>query len=108
MSAPALWIGVPLIIGAMGLLLFSERAAALAGGLTCLILSSMALVIPIDEAFLLGPLSVKVGSTASLLGRSLVLPAQEGPLLALVFGLCALWFFGAEAAGVAGDWCRSD
>jgi len=99
-SAPTVWIAVPIVIGAIALL-FSERAAALAGGLTCFILASIALVIPIDQALLIGPFSLKIGSTASLLGRALVIPASEGPLLVMLFGLCALWFVGAEAAGVA-------
>ncbi len=50
---------------------------------------------------LIGPISLKIGASASLLGRSLVIGASEGPLLALLFGLCSMWFFGAEAAGVA-------
>ena len=101
MSAPALWIAVPLVVGAMALSLSTERAAALVGGLTCLTLALIALVVPIDAALLFGPFSLKIGSTASLLGRSLVIPASEAPLLAMLFGLGAMWFFGAEAAGVA-------
>lgn len=101
MSAPALWIAVPLLVGGLAVLLFSERAAAVAGGLTCLVLATIALVIPIDEALLLGPVSLKIGSTVSLLGRSFVLPAADGPLVVMVFGFCSLWLFGSEAAGVA-------
>ena len=102
MSAPALWIGVPLFLGAFALLLGSERAAAWAGGVTSLVLAFIALTVPIDEALLIGPISLKIGSGASLLGRSLVISASGAPLLAALFGLSALWFFGAEAAGVAG------
>jgi len=101
MSAPVLWIGVPLVIGVVALLFSSERAAARAGGVTCLILAGIALTVPVDEALLLGPFSLKIASSAFLFGRSLVLPASDGPLLVMIFGLCSLWFFGAEAAGVA-------
>lgn len=101
MSAPVLWIILPIVIGSLVLLLLDERAIALAGGLACTALALIALVVPIDEALRFGPLSLKIASTALLLGRSLVLPAAAAPLLAMIFGLCALWFFAAEAAGVA-------
>lgn len=101
MSAPGLWIGFPIAVGAFSLLLLTERAAAWTGGLTCVVLTLLALFVPIDSAMLIGPFSLKIGSTASLLGRSLVIGAAEGPLLALFFGLCGMWFFGAEAAGTA-------
>jgi multicomponent Na+:H+ antiporter subunit D len=100
-SAPALWIGIPIAVGAFSLLLLTERAAAWTGAFACLALAMLALFIPIDSAMLIGPFSLKIGSTASLLGRNLVIGAAEGPLLAVLFGLCAMWFFGAEAAGVA-------
>ncbi|HEY5984171.1 MAG TPA: hypothetical protein VIU38_11940 [Anaerolineales bacterium] len=101
MSAPALWIGIPLTMGAVSFLLLSDRTVARAGGITCLMLALIALIIPIDEALLVGPLSIKIASTASLLGRSLVIPAGESALLVMLFGLCSMWFFGSEAAGVA-------
>lgn len=101
MSAPALWIAVPLAVGAVAWLLLTERAAALAGGLTCMFLALVALVVPIDTALQLGPVSIKIAATASLLGRSLVLSGSEGPLLVMLFGISAAWFFGAEVAGVA-------
>lgn len=101
MSAPFLWIILPIAIGVFTLILVNEHATAVMGGVTALALALLALVLPIDEAMLIGPISVKVGTSASLLGRSLVLPSTSAPLLALIFGMCALWFFGAEAAGVA-------
>lgn len=101
MSAPALWIALPIMIGVLALLFFSERAVAWLGGLSCLVLALIALAIPVDEALLVGPFSLKIGSAASLLGRGLIIPASEGPLLAMLFAFCAMWFFGAEAAGVA-------
>ncbi len=102
MSAPLLWIILPILIGGLALLLVDERLIATLGGLTALILAGVALVIPIDEALRLGPLSLKIGSSAIFLGRSLVLPPTDASFLVLLFGMCAMWFFGAEAAGVAG------
>lgn len=101
MNAPALWIAAPLVVGVLALLVLSERTAALVGGLTCIILAIAALSIPIDEALLIGPFSLKIGSTATLLGRNLIIGSADGPLLAFLFGVAAMWFFGAEAVGVA-------
>jgi NADH-quinone oxidoreductase subunit N len=99
-SAPFVWIIIPILIGLFTLILVNERATALTGGVAALLLAGLALLLPIDEALRVGPLSLKVAASASFLGRSLVLPATTAPLLALIFGMCALWFFGAEAAGV--------
>jgi formate hydrogenlyase subunit 3/multisubunit Na+/H+ antiporter MnhD subunit len=92
---------LPIMVGCFALTLISERSIALTGGLASMGLAGIALAIPIDQALRLGPISLKIASSASFLGRSLVLPAAEAPLLALIFGLCALWFFGAEATGSA-------
>ena len=102
MSAPFLWIIVPALIGLFSLMLIDEHVTAVTGGVVSLLLAGLALVLPIDEALLVGPLSLKVAASVSFLGRSLVLPPATAPLLAVIFGMCALWFFGAEAAGVAG------
>jgi NADH-quinone oxidoreductase subunit N len=101
MNAPLLWIILPILMGGFALMLINERTTAIFGGTMSLILALLALVLPIDEALLLGPFSLKVASTASFLGRSLVISPQDAPLLVMIFGMCALWFFGAEAAGVA-------
>lgn len=101
MSAPALWIGLPILVGVFAFLVFDERSIAWIGGLASLALAGLAFILPIDEALRIGPLSLKVASSASLLGRSLVLPSGDAPLLVLVYGMCAMWFFGAAPAGVA-------
>ncbi len=101
MNAPSLWIILPILIGGFTLLLLDEHSIAITGGLVSLILAGIALVVPIDEAMGFGPISFKIASSVSFLGRSLVLSAAEAPLLAMIFGMCALWFFGGEAAGVA-------
>ena len=101
MSAPFLWIILPVLVGGFSLMLLSERATAVTGGMAALILAGLALILPVDEALSFGPISLKIASSVSFLGRSLVLPPADGPLLAIIFGVCALWFFGAEAAGAA-------
>ncbi len=101
MSAPILWIIVPILMALFTMTVGSKRAMALTGGIASLLLALIALLLPIDAALRIGPLSLKISSTTFFLGRSLVLPPSDAPLLVVIFGLCAFWFFASEAAGVA-------
>lgn len=101
MTAPFLWIGIPLLASPLALLLRRERAVAIFGGLTVSLLALTALFVPIDAAMLIGPLSLKISPSVQILGRSLSLNQADASLLAILYGLAALWFFGAEAAGMA-------
>ena len=100
MNAPYLWIIIPFITGLIIFFIPKIRVAALVGGTVSAFLAVVALIIPIDIALLLGTFSFKVSSTVQILGRSLVLNHADGPILALIFGVAAVWFFGTEAAGV--------
>lgn len=101
MNAPILWIFVPLAIGGFALLFRSERALTILGGTSALILSLLAFIIPIDTALLIGSFSFKLAGSFNVLGRSFVLEPADGPLLAILYGLAAMWFFGAETLGLA-------
>ncbi len=101
MTAPLLWVGIPIFASLFVLILRRERAVTILGGLTVALLALIALFIPIDVALLIGPLSLKISPSVQILGRSLSLDQADGSLLAILYGLSALWFFGAEAAGVA-------
>lgn len=101
MSAPLIWIFLPLVVGGLALLITRERLATIVGGGTATILAVAALLVPIDEAVSIGSFSLKVASSFQILGRNLTLDSSEAPLLAILFGVAALWFFGAESVGVA-------
>jgi formate hydrogenlyase subunit 3/multisubunit Na+/H+ antiporter MnhD subunit len=101
MNAPILWIFLPLAIGGFALLFRSERVLTLLGGTSALILSLLAFIIPIDTALLIGSFSFKLAGSLNVLGRSFVLEPADGSLLAILYGLAAMWFFGAEAMGLA-------
>lgn len=101
MSAPLLWIIAPIVIGGLTFLIGRARTLTIVGGVTSLLLAGIAFIIPIDEAMRLGPVSLKIASSAFLFGRSLVLNPSNAPFLVILYGMCTLWFFGAEAAGVA-------
>lgn len=101
MSAPFLWILLPIGMGALLLLVARERVVTVLGGLTTGALSLLAMLIPIDTALLIGTASFKLQGTFSVLGRSFTLLPAHGPLLAILFGLATLWFFGAESLGLS-------
>ncbi len=101
MSAPLIWIILPILIGAFLLLLQNERSVTIIGGAMAALLALIALIVPIDEALLLGQFSFKISASLQFLGRSLKFGPGDGSLLAILYGLAALWFFGGEAAGVA-------
>ncbi|RME89774.1 MAG: hypothetical protein D6770_03765 [Anaerolineae bacterium] len=100
MNAPVIWILLPL--GASGLfwLLRRLRNIATLGGTFALLLAGVATFIPIDLALRIGPWSFKIAPALDFLGRRLVLSPEKQPLLPLIYGLVAIWFFGARAAAM--------
>ncbi|MCC7188260.1 MAG: hypothetical protein IT312_05910 [Anaerolineales bacterium] len=100
-SASAIWIVLPILIGALLLFVRNARALSLVGGSLALILALAAQFVPIATALRAGNLSLKIDSSMNVLGRALTIAAAEGSLLAIVYGGAALWFFGSAAAGGA-------
>ncbi|GAB4545051.1 MAG: hypothetical protein Fur002_18840 [Anaerolineales bacterium] len=96
MSAPVLWILFPFLFGVLILFLPKRYAFALGGGAAAL-LALTALLLPIDAALLVGPLSIKITASVKALGRSFILNAADGLPLAFIYGVAALWFFGVFA-----------
>jgi len=101
MSAPFIWIIFPLGVGFLLLFITNQRILSILGGVTGLLLAVTAQFFPIDTALSLGSLSLKIQSSFTIFGRSLVIQPAEGPLLTIIYGAVALWFFGAEAADSA-------
>lgn len=101
MSAPVVWILVPIVLGTLLLFLRNQRVLSVLGGSAALALALIAQFLPIELALRLGPLSLKIDSSLTILGRALIIQPAEGPLLALIYGAAALWFFGAEASRTA-------
>ena len=101
MNAPVIWILLPFLGGLLILFGSRERVAAVAGGTLATVLSFAALIVPIDTALLLGTVSFKIAASIQFFGRSFVLHTADGPLLAIIYALAALWFFGTEASGTA-------
>jgi len=101
MNAPTIWIIVPALIAILLIPLRNQRALSIIGGLVTVLLAVAAQFIPIEEAFRLGTLSIKIDSSLAVFGRVLEIKPAEGSLLAIIYGATALWFFGAEAAKTA-------
>ncbi len=101
MSAPLIWIFIPFGVGFLTLFFLRARFSPLIGGAASTILALVALIFPIDTALLLGSISIKISPAIQFFGRSFVLNTADGPLIAIIYGLAALWFFGTEASGSA-------
>jgi formate hydrogenlyase subunit 3/multisubunit Na+/H+ antiporter MnhD subunit len=101
MSAPVLWIFAPFSIGVIALFLRNQRVLTVLSGGLALLLMLLALIIPIDQALLVAGISFKIPPSVQILGRSLAFLPAEGSLLVIIYGLIAMWLFGAEVAGIA-------
>src|SRR5688572_24971769 len=101
MSAPLIWILFPIVVGLLLLFISNQRVLSVVGGLVGLLLAVAAQFIPIDTALTIGGFSIRINPTLTVLGRTLLIQPAEGPLLAMIYGAVALWFFGAEAANSA-------
>jgi formate hydrogenlyase subunit 3/multisubunit Na+/H+ antiporter MnhD subunit len=98
MNAPTIWIIAPAAIAVLLMLIRNQRALSFIGGFVAVLLALTAQFVPMEQAFRLGIFSLRIESSLSILGRQLIINPQEGPLLAVIYGATALWFFGAEAS----------
>ena len=102
MTAPLIWLGIPLAaVGLFLLFVRAERAAALGGGSLALSLCLLAAVLPVDTAISVVGISFRVDSSMRFLGRSFELAGSDQLMLVLIYGLVAVWFYGAIASGIA-------
>jgi NADH-quinone oxidoreductase subunit N len=92
MSAPVLWILVPIGIGASLILLRRfNRLVWLTGTIVISLLALMVWLIGIGRPVVVGPLSFTLQGTFQVLGRQFILLDQERQLLGLVFAFAAVW-----------------
>jgi NADH-quinone oxidoreductase subunit N len=98
MNAPTIWIIAPAALSILLMLTQNKRLLSLSGGVAAVLLALTAQFIPLEQAFRVGSVSLRIESSLSILGRQLILQPTEGPLLTLIYGSAALWFFGMEAS----------
>lgn len=99
MSTPFIWIIFP--GGLAGLLLIFRRRkwlVTVSSTVACLFLGSLAWWLPGDEYFFIGPWTVRIVETWSVLGRSFILGMDDRPALVVIFLGTALWFGAASVA----------
>lgn len=101
MNAPTLWIIIPLALGILLLFVENQRILSVLGGSLAVALALSAQFVPIEVALRVGSFSFRIEAALTILGRALIIRPAEGPLLALIYGAAALWFFGAEASRAA-------
>lgn len=101
MSAPLLWIILPAALAIAAMPIRNQRILTIAGGSLAVLLALIALIIPIDQALQVGNFSFKIAPAIQILGRRLVLVPADGSLLAIFYGLIAMWFFGSEVTDTA-------
>ncbi|HET9591137.1 MAG TPA: proton-conducting transporter membrane subunit [Anaerolineales bacterium] len=101
MNAPSIWIIAPIALAMPLMFITNPRILTILGGSFALILALVARFVPLEEAIRIGAFSFRIDSSLTVLGRVLLIPPEEGSLLALIYGAAALWFFGAEASRTA-------
>ncbi len=101
MSAPFLWVFLPLILAGILMLLRNQKVIALIACLFTLFLTLAAWLLPIDTAMNIGNWSFKLSSSLEILGRHLVLGSADRSLLALIYGSAIVWFAVAPAVKTA-------
>ncbi len=101
MSAPVVWIAIPLALAALLFILPRERLISSLGTLFALALAGIAYWIPPGTAHRIGSFSLLIEPSLSLFGRQLSLDSGDQTLLILVYGMAAFWFFGTFATGQA-------
>lgn len=101
MTAPIVWIVIPLGLAALLFILPRERLISYLGTLLALGLAGAAYWIPPGAVQRIGAISLRIDPTLNLFGRQITLDAGDQTLLILVYGIAAFWFFGTLAAGQA-------
>ena len=99
MSAPIIFIGIPILLGGV-LWMFARRVtltSVLASSFS-LVLALLAGLLPISQPFMLGSVRVVIPAEMVILGRQLVLDQESLPAVILLYALGAFWFLGIRPA----------
>jgi NADH-quinone oxidoreductase subunit N len=102
MNAPQIWIFLPIAFAALLLALPSPRWRAVLASILSLGLTGLAALNAIDSGRTFWQFTLRIDSTFSLLGRRMVLDANDQAMLILMYAITALFFFGAASVGVSG------
>jgi len=92
MSAPLLWIFLPIILAGILLLVRNQKVIALIASIFTFLLTLAGWLLPIDTAIKIGTLTFNIASSVDILGRHLILNSTDSSLLILIFGSATIWF----------------
>ena len=92
MSAPLLWIFLPLLMAGFLFLPRNRKLIALVACIFTFFLTLAAWLIPINTALTIGSFSFKLASSFNILGRHLILTDGDRALLVLIYGSSIFWF----------------
>jgi NADH:ubiquinone oxidoreductase subunit 2 (subunit N) len=100
MNAPIIWVFIPLVFALFAWIFRNNRTfiVYLIGGL-CGLLTIFALTVKIGLIFPLGPINIEIGTTLDILGRKFIIEDGDRYLLAIFYGIGALWTFGSGISG---------
>ena len=101
MSAPLLWILLPLLVAGLLLLLRNQNAITLVACIFTLFLTLAAWLIPIDTTLTVGGWSFKLVPSLEILGRHLTITSADRSLLTLIYGSALFWFIPAASLKIA-------
>jgi NADH-quinone oxidoreductase subunit N len=101
MSAPFLWIFLPLIISGILLSFKDQKVILLVASLFTLFLTLAAWLLPIDSALTIRGSTFKLLPSFEVLGRNLILTSADRSFLALIYGSAFFWFLPTVSLNIA-------
>jgi formate hydrogenlyase subunit 3/multisubunit Na+/H+ antiporter MnhD subunit len=101
MSAPFLWIFLPLMLAGLLLLFRNQKVVVLVSCAFTFFLTLAACLFPIDTALAIGNWSFKLTSSFEILGRYLILSTANRSYLALIYGSSFFWFGATFSSGAS-------
>jgi formate hydrogenlyase subunit 3/multisubunit Na+/H+ antiporter MnhD subunit len=101
MSSPLIWIVAPGLVAVFLYLIRRwETVVILLGTSAAAGLALFAWKAPIGDLLRLGPLTLELSDTLTVLGRRFILSSSDQPLLILIYLALAFWFAGASITQV--------
>jgi len=104
MSAPLLFIIVPLAVAVLLFLIQNHRVmTSRIAVILCLVLALVAFAQPIGNHIVLGSLAINFKDNMEILGRGFYLQNSDRFILVFIFLSAAVWFGGANTAQTPRD-----
>jgi len=102
MNAPVLYILVPLALGVI-LSIFNQNLGRnrVISIVAVILLALLGLTLPSGSAVDLGPLTLKVSPSLSVLGRLFTITETDAPYVALIYAVVGFWFMGSLVVDVS-------